>query len=98
MGLAGAAIATTGMMKTVLMLRKTTGKPMLDVLKGLSRQEQKQLTEEILSSTNPALSRGNIKDLAALKIKQFPKRFDTQAINAGIEEQLLNVVGAVGKT
>jgi hypothetical protein len=96
LGLAGAAIGGAGMMKTVLVLKKTSGKSMLTILKGLSRQERKRLTEELLQSTNQSLSRGKIKDLVALKVKGFPKRFATKAINVGIREQLLNAVGAVG--
>jgi hypothetical protein len=95
-GLVGAAVSATGMLKTVMILKKTSGKATIDILRGMSRQERRRLTEELLESNNPGLSRSKIKDLTNLKTKSFPKRYSTRAINVGVREQLLNAVGAMG--
>jgi hypothetical protein len=91
-GLAGAAISVGGTTKMVLMIRRTTGKSMLAILRGLNRQERLLLTKEILRDSNGGISNGAIKELQYLRVA--PKRYDTRAINLGIARQLSDTVNA----
>ena len=75
-------------------MKRASGKPLLQIIKGLSRQERKRLTEEIIRSQNPGLS--NSKRKLMQLANQAPKRYPGGAISAGIRKQLLDVVGAMG--
>jgi len=68
---------------------------MLTVLKGLSRQERKALTNELLSSSNPNVSSAAMKKfLKVKKLAAMPRSVDNGAINAGVRRQLYDAVGA----
>jgi hypothetical protein len=105
-GLAGAAISFGGTAKMVLMLRRSTGKSMVDVIKGLSGVERKRLTQQIFRSQDPELSKTKLKlkmlagrTPGALKPGMFNNKGFTQtAIAAGLRQQLLDAVGATGNT
>jgi hypothetical protein len=94
LGLAGVAATAVGTAKAVMLMKNATGKPFLQILKGLSRYERKRLTEEILRSNHPGLSNTKMKLLQLAKAA--PKRYSPKAISDGIRQQLLEVVGAVG--
>lgn len=91
-GLAGAAIGTAGTLKMVMMLRNTTGKSMRSVLQGLSRQERKKLTEEIIRTSDGGINHAALRKL--LPLQKSKTRFDTSAINDGIRRQLMDAAGA----
>ncbi len=93
-GLAGAGATAASTTKAVLLMKNATGKSFANILKGLSRQERKRLTEEILRSTNPGLSNSKMKLMQLAKAA--PKRYEPKAISAGIRKQLMDVIGAVG--
>jgi hypothetical protein len=94
-GLAGAAITAGGTLKVVLTLRRTTGKSMLQILKGLSRQERKALTKELVGSNNQNIRNQAMQDfMKAKRLAAMPRRVDNHAINAGVRLQLLEAVGA----
>jgi hypothetical protein len=68
---------------------------MLTVLKGLSRQERKALTKELVGSNNLNISNTAMKEF--LKVRRtatMPRRVDNTAINAGIRRQLFDAVGS----
>jgi hypothetical protein len=77
-----------------LLLKNATGKSFINILQGLSRQERKRLTEEILRSTNPGLSNTKMKLMQLAKAA--PKRFTPKAISDGLRKQLMDVIGAMG--
>jgi hypothetical protein len=60
-GLAGAGATAASATKAILLMKNATGKSVINILKGLTRQERKRLTEEILRSTNPGLSNSKVK-------------------------------------
>jgi hypothetical protein len=94
-GLAGVAISAGGTIKVILMLKRSTGKSMLTVLKGLSRQERKALTKELLGSNNQNINNVAMKEFMSVKkLAAMPRRVDNTAINAGIRRQLFEAVGA----
>jgi hypothetical protein len=93
-GLIGVAGTTAQVSKAVLLMKGATGKPFLEILKGLSRQEKKRLTEEILRSTNPGLSNAKMKLLQLAK--KAPVRYPPKAISDGVRKQLMDSIGAVG--
>lgn len=93
-GLAGVAATGASTLRAIQLMKRATGKPLVDIIKGLSRQERKRLTEEILRSQNPGLSNTKLKLMQLAK--QAPKRYAGGAISAGIRQQLLEVVGAMG--
>jgi hypothetical protein len=93
-GLAGALGSAASITKAVYILKGSTGKSMVDIIKGLSRQERKRLTEEILRSTNPGLSNTKMKMMRLAK--PALKRFTPKAVSDGIRKQLMDAVGAMG--
>jgi hypothetical protein len=94
-GLAGAAITAGGTLKVVLALKRTTGKSMLNVMKGLSRQERKTLTKELVGSNNQNVKNVAMQEfLKAKRLIAMPRRVDNSSVNAGVRRQLLDSVGA----
>lgn len=95
-GLASVATTSASTLRAIHLLKKTTGKSMLDIVRGLSRQERKRLTEELLRSQNPGISNAKMKLMRLANAKDFPKRFSNGAITAGMRKQLLEVLGSMG--
>ena len=93
-GLAGAAAAAGATTKAVLLLKRSTGQSMTNIIRGLSRQERKRLTEEIMRSLHPGLSNSRLKLMQLAE--QAPKRYSSKAISDGIRRQLMDAVGATG--
>lgn len=91
-GLAGAAAGAAGTLKMVAMLRKTTGKTTHAVLQGLSRQERKRLTDEIIQASEGGINHKALRGL--LPLQKSRSRLDNSAINAGIRRQLMEAAGA----
>lgn len=89
--LAGGLASAGATLKTVLNLKKA-GTPLKDALKGLSRQERKRLTEEIIRANNPGISNKALKALVAAG--QYPKRFTNFDISNTLRLQLKNAIGA----
>lgn len=93
-----ASIAATGAqtLKMIRILRNSTRKSALEVLKGLSRQERKRLTEELVRASNPGLSNHEIRVLIGRNIlpKGVTKRMSNDAISSGVRKQLLESVNA----
>ena len=87
---AGAAAATT--VRVALTLRRTTGKAMTEVLKGLSRQERKRLTEEVIRLQNPGISNGMVK--VFIQAGKYPKRFTNLQVSNAVRIQLKDALTA----
>jgi hypothetical protein len=94
--LAGSAITGVQTLKLVRLLKNSTRKGALEVLKGLSRQERKKLTEELIRANNPGMSDQEIKVLLSRNIlpKNMQRRFSNDAIGTAIRKQLLDSVNA----
>lgn len=87
----GAAGSIGATLKTVLSLRKA-GTPLKQALSGLSRQQRKRLTEEIIRANSPGISNKVMKALVAAG--KYPKRFTNFEINNSLRLQLKDAIGA----
>ena len=90
--LVGAGAGAYGTLRMVLALRASTGRGMLEVLKGLSRQQRKRLAEEVVRLENPGISNGALK--ALVRAGEFPKRFTQLGVNQAIRNQLKDALNA----
>jgi len=90
--LAGAAGSTAMTVRMAMRLRATTGKSMLAVLKGLTRQERRALAEEAIRLENPGLSNNAVK--ALVRAGAYPKRFTGLQISQTVKNQLKDALGA----
>lgn len=88
---AGGVASAGATLKMVLQLQKA-GTPISAVLKGLSRQQRKQLTEEIIRGQNPGISNKALKALVAAGM--YPKRFGKWELSSTVRMQLKDAVGA----
>lgn len=89
--IAGAAAAAGATLKLTLQLSKS-GTPVKEVLKGLSRQQRKSLTEDIIRAQNPGISNKALKALVAAGT--YPKRFGKVELSSSVRNQLIDAVGA----
>lgn len=89
--LAGGVASVGATLKTVLQLRKT-GTTYKAALEGLSRQERKRLTEDIIRAENPRISNRVLKSLVSAG--QYPKRFKNIDISNTLRLQLKDAIGA----
>jgi len=84
----------------VTLLKNSTRKSALEVLKGLSRQERKRLTEELIRDRIPGITKHEIQVLMSRKVlplKGLSKRFGNDEISLGVRRQLLDAVdNAIG--
>ncbi len=90
--LLGAATATAATIRLALQLRATTGKTMMQVLKGMSRQERKKIAEEAIRIQHPGISNTQLKVLVRAGV--YPKRFTPLQISTTIRNHLLDAAGA----
>ncbi len=89
--IAGGIASAGATLKTILQLRRT-GTSFKEALKGLSRQERKRLTEDIIRANNPGISNRILKSLVASG--KYPKRFKSIEISNSLRLQLKEAVGA----
>lgn len=87
----GAAAAAGATLKMVMQLNKS-GTSMTQVLKGLSRQQRKSLTEDIIRVHNPGVSNKAMKALVAAG--KYPKRFGKVDLSNTARLQLKDALGA----
>lgn len=90
--LLGAATAVSATVRLALLARRTTGKTMTEVLKGLSRHERKRLTEEIIRMENPGISNKLLKQM--VRAGTYPVRFTEMQISNAVRLQLKDALGA----
>jgi hypothetical protein len=87
----GAAAAAGVTLKMVMQLNKS-GTSITQVLKGLSRQERKALTEDIIRVNNPGISNKALKALVAAGT--YPKRFGKVELSNTARLQLKDALSA----
>lgn len=90
--LVGAASSASASLKMALTLRRTTGKTMVEVLKGLSRQERARIAEEVIRIENPGISNSALKTL--MRAGVYPKRFTGLQVSHAVRTQLKDALGA----
>ena len=88
---AGGISAAGATLKTIINLRKA-GTPIKEALKGLSRQERKRLTEEIIRVNNPGISNKILKSLVAAG--KYPKRYSKLEISSSVSLQLKDAIAS----
>lgn len=94
---AGAATGAAMTVRLALSLRRSTGKTMVEVLKGLSRQERRKIAEEAVRLRNPGISNGDLK--AIVRAGRYPVRFTNLEIQHSIKKQLVEALaGAIDVT
>ncbi|MDB4986411.1 MAG: synthetase [Myxococcaceae bacterium] len=91
-GLIGATTATHATIKLVRHLKNTTGQTMLQVLKGLTRQQRKQFAEEAVRLANPRTSGQQLKMF--VRAGTFPKRDTPFQISHTVTRQIKEALGA----
>lgn len=87
----GGVSAAGATLKTVINLRKA-GTPVKEALKGLSRQERKRLTEEIIRASNPGISNKILKSLVAAG--KYPRRYSKLQISSSVSLQLKDAIAS----
>jgi hypothetical protein len=92
LALAGVAISGAASLQMVRVAQRTTGKSLVAVLKGLSRQERRRLTEEIIRSQNRGISNGRLK--AMIRAGIYPSRYTGLQVSEGVRRQLMDALGA----
>lgn len=90
--LLGAGVTSMATIRLVTALRKTTGKSLRHVLKGLNRQERVRLTNELLSINRPEMTRKLIK--LKQRMGDMPKRYSSAEIRQGTIAQIQDAIGA----
>ncbi|WP_339417638.1 MULTISPECIES: NAD synthetase [unclassified Pseudomonas] len=90
--LVGAGTTTFATVKTVMAIKRATGRNSTDILRRMSRQERAKLTTEVLRLQNPRHPREmlRLKQLAG----QLPKRYSNPQLRLGILTQIKDQVGA----
>jgi len=88
----GAAASAGATIKMAIALRRSTGKTMLAVLKGLTRSQRKLLAEEIIRAENPGISNSSLKMMVSAGT--YPKRFTNLQISTAVRHQLKDALGA----
>ncbi len=96
LSLLGTAATAAQTLKMIRILKNSTRKSALEVLKGLSRPERKRLTEELIRANNPGISDQEIRVLISRNIlpKKVTKRMSNDAITSGVRKQLFESVNA----
>jgi len=91
--LVGATASAAATLRMVLIARAANpSKSLVAILRGLSRQERKLLTEELIRAQNPGISNQRLKALVRAGI--YPKRYTGAAISEGVKHQLTDALGA----
>ena len=90
--LAGAAASTAATIKAVMAVRTATSKSLIQVLKGLTRQERARLTEEIIQSNNPGISGQRLKEF--IVAGKYPRRYTELRITSGLKTQMRDAASA----
>lgn len=93
LSLAGVVGAAATSIKTVIAVKKASyGKSVMEVLKGISRQERKKLAEEIARMQIPGISNKALK--AMTRSGAIPKRYTQVKINKELKSQIVTLFGS----
>ena len=90
--LVGAGASTVATVRTVMAIKRSTGREMTDILRPMSRQERAKLTDEVLRLNNPRHPREiiRLKQLAG----QLPRRYNNPELRLRIITQIRDQVSA----
>jgi len=90
--LVGAGASTVATVRTVMAIKRSTGREMTDILRPMSRQERAKLTDEVLRLSNPRHPREiiRLKQLAG----QLPRRYSNPELRLRIITQIRDQVSA----
>jgi hypothetical protein len=89
--LAGAGASAALTLKSIKLMQAQTGKTTYDLLKGLSRPEQRRLSAELLRLNMPGVSKQALKNMVR---KGVVKRYSGKHITASFRLQVTDAVGA----
>ncbi len=92
LSLAGASVSSVIVKKSLAQISKSTGKSARQALQGLSRQERKRLTQDIIKLNNPGISKKTMQKL--IGGGKYPKRYSQHQINYTIAHQFKNALSA----
>lgn len=90
--LAGSVASVGATIRMAKALKASTGKSMVEVLKGLTRQQRKAVAEEAIRAANPGISNKLLK--AYVAAGKYPKRFANDAISTAVRNQLKDALNA----
>jgi hypothetical protein len=90
--LLGAGLSTSAALRALVGIRRAGSQSLMQILKGLSRQERKRLTEEILRLQATPLTKPALK--ALIRAGKVASRFSTAQINRRIFLQLADAISA----
>lgn len=85
-----AAVGTT--LRTVVTLMKSTGRPALQVVRGLSRPEGTRLARDLIRAQHPGISNKALK--AFVRAGRYPKRYLPVQISSTVRTRLQDALGA----
>lgn len=90
--LVGAGASTVATVRTVMAIKRSTGREMTDILRPMSRQERAKLTDEVLRLNNPRHPREiiRLKQLAG----QLPRRYSNPELRLRIITQIRDQISA----
>ncbi len=89
---AGAGGSSVVIRKSLSQLTRSTGKTTRQVLEGLTRDERKRLTQDVIKLNNPNISKKTMK--ALIGSGKYPKRYSQQQINYTIAQHFKEALGA----
>ena len=92
LSLLGVGASSVTVTKSLGQIGKSTGKTSQQVLKGLTRQERKRLTQDIIRLNHPGISKQAMKTL--IGSGKYPTRFSQNRINQTIKHQLKDALSA----
>jgi hypothetical protein len=90
--LAAAAASLGSVAQSAIRLSRTSGRPLHEIVRGMTRAERKRLAEDIARYTGKAQTRKAF--IRMSRAGQIPKIFSQQQINDAVIEQLLNAVSS----
>jgi len=91
--LAGGVASLGGTARAALRLSRTTGRPLKDILRQMSRADRKRLAEDLAKYTKKAATRKQFIRLA--RKGEVPKIYSQKAITKGIRQALLESSSAI---
>ena len=92
LSLAGAGSSSLVITKSLAQVSKSSGKTSRQALQGLTRQERKRLTQDVIKLNNPNISKKTMESL--IGSGKYPKRYSQQQINHTIAHQFKDALNA----
>jgi hypothetical protein len=90
--LLGAGLSTSATIRALQGIRRVSSRSFLQILKAMSRQKRKRLTEEILRMQATPLKKAALKEL--IRAGKVASRFSAAEINRRIFLQLADAISA----